>query len=62
MKTNLRTFLAALSVLLVCFAVGCESEEPSNMLEGMNEESLADYDKMLEDDAKAMSEAKADDE
>lgn len=42
---------------LMAFAVlGCDSSEPSNMVEDADAEAIADFERMYEDDMKMMEE------
>lgn len=51
MKYALTTFCVALFVI----SVGCGTPEPSSVVENVDKDALADYDKMIEESTNAMT-------
>lgn len=63
MKFNLiQTTSVALGLALVLSVTGCGKDEPTSMMEGVDQEALQSYEEMLAADEARMSEDEAADE
>ncbi|MEO1619110.1 MAG: hypothetical protein AAFV88_24885 [Planctomycetota bacterium] len=49
-----KSFYSFAFAIAAVFVTGCDSGEPTNMMEGVDAEELADYDAMIAADAQQM--------